>query len=64
MRFLHILMLGSVMVMIMEVESKPATFLVETADADADTDADIGEDHLYDMCGWNMRCRRVNKINI
>ena len=59
MRSLHILILGSVMLMMMKVESKPATFLVETTDADADADAVDGDD-LWAVCGWNMRCRRVN----
>ena len=34
MRSLSILLLGSVMMMMMEVGAKPATYLVETADVD------------------------------
>ena len=54
MRSLNILALCSTMLMMMEVESKPATFLVETADTDD------GGDHW----GQVESRRRVNKINV
>ena len=68
MRFLNILILGTAaMFMMMElVESKPATFLVETTDADADADADNGKDywgveyHNFPTHAWR---RRVNISN-